>query len=158
MLIERRRRIPVEIAVAAAIVVCFAWWADGAEPADIDSLLGRPGDALPHFERAWRLGLDLGNRRAAALVACNLAGCLASLGDPESGIAWAERGLGIAEADGLLPAEEQVHAVRVRSSSSETRSCRECGERRSRVARLENMKPAGAVRPGRLFVGRRGRP
>ena len=81
------------------------------DTAFVYSLLGRPGDALPHFERAWQLGLELDNRRAAAFVACNLAGCLAELGDPAGGIAWAERGLAIAVADGLLPAEEHASAV-----------------------------------------------
>ena len=81
------------------------------DTAFVYSLLDRPADALPHFERAWQLGLELGNRRAAAYVACNLAGCLAALGDPASGIPWAERGLAIAVADGLLPAEEHARAV-----------------------------------------------
>jgi diguanylate cyclase (GGDEF)-like protein len=75
------------------------------------SMLDRHAEAFPHFERAWQLNLELGLRREAALIACNLAGNVAALGDLPGAVSWAERGLAIAEADGLLPAQEEAHLM-----------------------------------------------
>ncbi|MCU0305144.1 MAG: diguanylate cyclase [Thermoanaerobaculales bacterium] len=75
------------------------------------SRLDRHAEAFPHYERAWQLNLELGQRREAAIIACNLAGNLAALGDNRLAVTWAERGLAIAEADGLLPAQETAHLV-----------------------------------------------
>jgi diguanylate cyclase (GGDEF)-like protein len=75
------------------------------------SLLDRHAEAFPHFERAWELNLELDHRRDAAIIACNLAGNLAALGDFDRAMEWAERGLAIADVDDLLPVQELAHAT-----------------------------------------------
>jgi diguanylate cyclase (GGDEF)-like protein len=73
--------------------------------------LGRHADALPHLERAWKLSIEEDHHRQAAIIACNLAGNLSVISELNGAIAWAEKGLAIAESNELIPVQELSHAI-----------------------------------------------